>query len=241
MIITSAQNPVARKIRDLAVTKRRKEYGEYLVEGTKPVREAVDAGCEIVGIVCTPEHEAEYPGAVVLSDDLFRRVSTEMNPQGVLAMVKVPETLPAPPEGNCVLLDGLQDCGNVGTIIRTANAAGYKEIYCVNCADAYAPKTVRASMGGIFFTKVMAGSEEEILSTLTGIPIIACDMDGENMYAFVPPPKFCLCIGNEGNGISDRILSLAQYKVSIPMEKDCESLNASVAAGIAMYHLKYNK
>ena len=136
------------------------------------------------------------------------------------------------------MLDCLQDPGNLGTVIRTANAAGYGEIYLINCTDAYSPKAVRASMGGIFRVSVYSGSREEVLENLKDIPLICADMDGENIFEFTPPKKFCLCIGNEGGGISAEVSSRAAYTVKIPMRETCESLNAAVSAGIAMYALK---
>ena len=138
------------------------------------------------------------------------------------------------------MLDCLQDPGNLGTVIRTANAAGYSEIYLINCTDPFSPKAVRASMSGIFFVDLFFGSKEEILQVLDGVPVICADMDGKDIFSFVPPEKFCLCIGNEGNGISGEVFEKANYTVKIPMRETCESLNAAVSAGIAMYVLKNN-
>jgi TrmH family RNA methyltransferase len=140
-----------------------------------------------------------------------------------------------------LLLDGVADPGNVGAIIRSANAAGYNEIYLVEgCADPYSPKSVRASMSGIFFTKLYFGAREEILSTLSGTPIVVADMDGENAFTFSAPEVFALAIGNEANGISALVQSAAAHTVKIPMQATQESLNAAVSAGILMYLLKSN-
>ncbi len=239
MIITSAQNPLAKKLTSLTEKKYRKQYGEYLVEGVKPVREAIGAGLCVNQIVCTPQYQAEFADATVFTESLFARVSTEKSPQGVMAIVKLPQNEIAPPKGSCLLLDGLQDSGNVGTIIRTANAAGYSQIYCVDCADPFSPKAVRASMSGVFFVDIMSGDRESVLQALKGMPLIAADMHGENIFSFTPPKQFCLCIGNEGNGISAQVFEQCNYKIKIPMQATCESLNAAVSAGIAMYQLKY--
>ena len=93
-------------------------------------------------------------------------------------------------------------------------------------------------MSGIFFTEIYQGSETEIFSALKGVPLVCADMDGENIFKFCPPEKFCLCIGNEGSGICGDIIKKADFKVRIPMSESCESLNAAVSAGIAMYVLK---
>lgn len=238
MVITSKSNPLVKKINSLSDKKFRRQLGLYLVEGVKSVKECIAAGCRIQQIICTEEHENEFASAVVVSDGVFKSISSEVTPQGVMAVVKIPDSRLTPPEGSCLLLDCLQDPGNLGTVIRTANAAGYGEIYLINCTDPYSPKAVRASMSGIFFVKIYSGAREEVLSTLSGVPLICADMNGEDIFAFSPPDKFCLCIGNEGGGISEQVSKAAAYTVKIPMRESCESLNAAVSAGIAMYALK---
>lgn len=241
MLITSKSNPLIKTISSLAEKKYRKQHNLYIVEGTKPVKECIEADCEIERIICTEEHAGRYSNCVLVSESVFKSISCEKAPQGVLALVKLPDETVRPPKGNCILLDGVQDSGNVGTVIRTANAAGYDEIYLVNCADPFSPKAVRASMSGIFFVKVYSGSYEEVLNVLKGVPIISTDMNGENIFTFTPPEKFCLCIGSEGNGISDTVMSESAHTVKIPMRSTCESLNAGVSAGIAMYALQQKK
>jgi len=241
MIITSKANPFIKKIVSLSDKKFRKQFVEYLIEGVKPVNECREAGFDITCVVCTENLSGNYPEAVVVSEDLFARISSEKSPQGVLACVKLPDVGVKPPHGCCLLLDKLQDPGNLGTIIRTANAAGYEDIYLVNCADAFSPKSVRASMGGIFYVNIHEGSYDDVLGALKGIPLISADMDGENVFEFSSPDKFCLCIGNEGNGLSEEVKSRSDYTVKIPMRTTCESLNAGVSAAIAMYALKNNR
>ncbi|MDE6667357.1 MAG: RNA methyltransferase [Clostridia bacterium] len=241
MVITSKSNPLIKEISKFSDKKYRRLCGKYVVEGIKPVRECIAAGCSIVNIVCVEGLENEFKSAVTVSRAVFESLSSEITPQGVLAVVEMPQNNLQAPQNSCILLDCLQDPGNLGTVIRTANAAGYGEIYLINCTDPYSPKAVRASMSGIFFVKVYQGTREEILNTLDGVPLICADMNGEDVFFFNPPEKFCLCIGNEGNGISGEIMDRAQFKVKIPMRKTCESLNAAVSAGIVMYQLKYDK
>lgn len=240
MVITSKSNPIIKTIASLADKKYRKQSGLYLVEGIKPVKECLAAGFKAERIICTQENASLFPDATVVGDSVFKSVSAEKTPQGVIAVVKIPNSELKPPKGNCLLLDCLQDPGNLGTVIRTANAAGYGEIYLINCTDAYSPKAVRASMSGIFFVNIYSGAREEVLTALKDTPLICADMDGENVFDFTPPEKYCLCIGNEGGGISGDILKIASHTVKIPMRETCESLNAAVSAGIAMYALKNN-
>lgn len=240
MIISSKSNPTIKKIASLAEKKYRKLYGLFLVESVKAVDECLSSGMEAEEIVCTQDLSDKYPDAITVTDELFERISTEKTPQGVLAAVKLPQRRLSRPNGSCLLLDRLQDPGNIGTIIRTANAAGYTDIYLVNCADAYSPKAVRASMGGVFYVNLFEGGYDEVFKALEGIPLICADMSGEDIFAFAAPERFCLCIGNEGGGVSDTVVNKSAYKVRIPMRETCESLNAGVSAAVAMYVLKNN-
>ena len=235
MIIQSRSNIRVRRMAALKDKKFRREYGEYLVEGIKMVTECIEAGCEVTSVMCTPEYASVSADAVVVTRDVFEYISDEKSPQGVIASVKIPRTPVSAPEDRCILLDGLQDPGNVGTIIRTANAAGFGEIYLVGCADPYSPKSVRASMSGVFFTKLMRCTADEALDALRDVPLVSADMDGENVFGFNAPDKFCLCIGNEGSGLSQKVRSASAYTVRVPMRSTCESLNAAVSAGILMY------
>ena len=240
MLITSKSNPIIKAVSSLSDKKFRKLYNQYIVEGIKPVKECIAAGCQIDRIICVEGLENAFDGATVVSEGVFKSISSEKTPQGVLAVVQLPKLSLKSPKKACLLLDCLQDPGNLGTVIRTANAAGYEDIYLINCTDPYSPKAVRASMSGIFFVNIYQGSREEILNALNGVPLVCADMNGENVFDFNPPELFCLCIGNEGSGLSDEVKSLASYIVSIPMRESCESLNAAVSAGIAMYALRKN-
>ncbi len=239
MVILSKQNPTVRELASLKEKKGRRERGTFLVEGGKMVSECAACGMEIVRIAVREGYAGETYGApaVILGKDAFASVCDEKTPQGIAAEVKIPQCLPAPPEGSCLFLDGLADPANVGAIVRTAAAAGYRELYLADCADPFSPKSVRASMSGVFRVKLMRGTREELLGVLGDIPVIAADMGGENVFSFVPPARFCIAIGNEGNGLSEAVRRRADCTVGIPMA-GTESLNAAVSAGILMYQLK---
>lgn len=241
MIISSKDNQLIKKVCALADKKYRKQYGQFIVESVKAVEECFKAGLDIEVVLCTQELAEKFSMAQVVTDAVFSKISTEKSPQGVLAVVNTPKNNLNSPLGNCLLLDRLQDPGNLGTIIRTANAAGFEDLYLINCTDAYSPKAIRASMGGVFNVNIHCGSLEEVMSALDGVQILSADMDGENVFDFVPGVKFCLCVGNEGQGLSDEVISKSSNTVKIPMRDCCESLNAGISAAIAMYALKNNQ
>ena len=246
-MITSKTNKTVKLIASLKQKKYRDETGLYYAEGFKMVAEAKAAGKKIELIAAT-EEGAKKAGiretdehAVILSDDVFAYVSDETTPQGILALIREDDAAEELPEKPCVLLDGVSDPGNVGTILRTCVAAGAEDVFLVNCADPYSPKAVRASMSGIFFAKLRRKTKEETLKLLAGISMIVADMKGENVFFFRPPEKFCLVIGNEANGVSDEVRAAAAYTVKIPMSAHSESLNAGVSLAVMLYELTAGK
>ena len=239
MVLTSKNNPLVKFAASLKDKKSRKESGEFLVEGVKMTRECKDSGMEITRTFVSESFSLPIDeGCIRVSDEVFSYLSDEKSPQGILCTVKIPSVKLCPPSESCLILDGISDPGNMGTIIRTANAAGYRELYLIDCTDPYSPKSVRASMSGLFFTKLYFGTRKEVLNALSSVPILAADMGGENIFSYTPLKKFALAVGNEANGISEEIKAGAAKTLAIPMKGTQESLNAGVAAGIAMYLLK---
>lgn len=248
MILTSKNNPLIKETAALKDKKGRKEQGLFLVEGAKMTRECLQSGCLPERVFLSERYDGETAWLsgvedriVRVSDEVLKFLSDEKTPQGVVCRVKIPRTPLQSPKKSCLILDGVSDPANVGAIIRTANAAGYREIYLTReCADPYAPKSVRASMSGVFFVKLYTAERAEILSVMQETPIVVADMDGENVFTSTPPKRFALVIGNEANGVSDEVRQAAEKVVKIPMESTQESLNAAVSAGILMYLLKKN-
>ena len=243
MILTSKNNPLIKETAALKEKKGRKETGLFLVEGWKMARECQKSDFEIERVFVAESYEGEvdFPEEVVIrvSDDVFRHLSDEKTPQGILCRVRIPDTPLTAPKGKCLLLDGVADPGNLGTILRTANAAGYAEAYLTKeCADPFSPKSVRASMSGVFFTKIYRAERTEILSVLKEVPILIADMGGSNVFSYLPPKQFALVIGNEANGVSNEVKQAAFHTIKIPMQDTQESLNAAVSAGIIMYVLQ---
>ena len=161
MILTSKNNPLIKETAALKDKKARKQLGAFLVEGVKMAKECYNSHFVIERVFVAESFDGDLPIPETLitrvSDDVLRHLSDEKTPQGVVCRVKIPTHTLVAPTQSCLLLDGVADPKNVGAIIRTANAAGYGEVYLTEtCADPYSPKSVRASMSGVFLPKFTA-------------------------------------------------------------------------------------
>ncbi len=247
-MIISKQNSQIKLLRSLSDKKFRDEHGLFIVESVKLVVDAFTYGEDIVKLYLTEtgknllfsacadiarvEHE-------IISDELFKCVSSEVSPQGVLATVKTRGKSLDFPKGNCLFLDGVSDPANVGAILRTAASAGFNDVYLADGADPFSPKAVRASMGGIFRVNIFTGTREQLIKMIN-LPLVVADMDGQNAFDAKISGNVCLSLGNEGHGVSDFIKSKANITLSIPMQNGMESLNVGVAGGILMYAINRN-
>lgn len=248
--ITSAKNPVVKELRGLRDHKRREAAGRFLVEGEVMLREALKCGLRPRDVLaeegCIPlagELEAAGARCFVVPRSLLEAVTDTRTPQGVCASFDLPE--PLPPDqlpDRVVALDGVQDPGNVGTIWRTADAAGFQGLLLgAGCADPLSPKVQRSAMGSGFrlpFTQT--GDLPGALKGLRerGWTVIASDLRGDDFYRHPDPGgKFILVIGSEAHGISAATRAAADLLAKLPMRGGAESLNAAVAAGIMMYEL----
>ena len=245
MIITSKSNPLVKEIVSLKDKKFRKKCKKFIVEGFKMVNEAVLANKKIDCIVGTEDgltrvNPVDF-SVVKVSEQVFDYLSDAVTPQGVLAVLFEEEYPLAVPEKPCILLDRLQDPGNLGTIIRTACAVGVKDIYLLDCCDPYSPKAVRSSMSGIFSVNLHFVSVSDLEQIFSQTPILVADMDGENIFTFNPPKNWCLVVGNEANGVSESVKNLASHIVRIPMSAHSESLNAGVSLAVTLYELTEGK
>ena len=243
-MITSKQNQLIKLVRALSDKKTRDEQGLFVVEGVKSVKEALCSTLKVTTILLTEKYASALDGFIdgvkteLVTPEIMKHVSTEVTPQGVLAIVEKPNFVYGNKKSCSIFLDGVSDPGNVGAIIRTAAATGITDIFITpDCADPYSQKAVRASMSGIFKCKIYLTIREEVKDVVK-VPIIIADMNGENVFETKVLSDFCLVIGNEAHGVSSQLLTLADKVVSIPMQNGVESLNASVSAGILMYALK---
>lgn len=192
-------------------------------------------------ILATPEYYGEFSksGHVVLevTESVLSACSDEKTPQGVVASVSYDTPRPEKPSGVCLVLDGVKDPGNVGSLVRTCAALGIKSVYALDCADVYSPKCVRASMCGIYSVNVFPVSVPEREEIFSGARIITADMGGENVFSADISGDFCLVIGSEAHGVSAFFRERAERSVSIPMRGEMESLNAAIAGSIILYEL----
>lgn len=252
-LITSKENQIYRHCVRLASRKYRQKYGQYLIEGEKLLQEAVNTGQILKIAVMTKSREdfaaAEHlPCETVRAEDrLFSQMAQTESSQGILAVVEKKEYDEAAfrrrireKKGNVILLDRLQDPGNIGTIIRTADAAGYSGVMTIKgTADLFSPKIVRAAAGSLFRMPVFsADSPKEAVRILEAEEkmIAAAGFETETLYYEAKLDRNVgLIIGNEGNGISEELMGMAHQIVKIPMSGEMDSLNAAVAAGILMY------
>lgn len=246
--ITSRQNSLLTHIRKLNTSRAyRAECGEYLCDGVKLLEEAVKWQAPLVAVVLTDGVEIPTLPAgvrvVTVPEDVMRSVSPMSSPQGALFTVRLPQTsLPERLEGkHYLVLDGLQDPGNVGTILRTADAFECDGVFLVGaCADAYGSKTARATMGAIFRREVWNCSLAELAELLrkSDMPLYGTALREDTVS--LAEADFACCavaIGSEGKGLSREVLDLCEKTVKIPMSERCESLNAAIAAGVVLWEM----
>ncbi len=243
MIITSAVNEKIAHAAKLLDKKYRKRYSQYLIEGARLLTDALVHGADVAEIFVKQSvaDKFAFEGQIAVADGVFAKLSDTVNSQGVVAVVNcAPDALSAP-QGNCLVLDGLQDPGNLGTLIRTAAACGFTDIYAVNCVDAYSPKVLRSAMSAHFCLNIcQCNALAPVLDVLrrAGVTVVAADMGGDNVFDCRFGTPVALVLGNEGNGLSDEARRGADLTVSLPMRSNgVESLNVSVAGSVIMYQI----
>ena len=248
--ITSASNPLVKRLRGLAEAKNRKKERAFPVEGEVMIDEALKSG--LVPLFGLFEHASPLIETLLsagASIKLCDRAAIESacdtkTPQGCCVAFTLPENGEVPKDARrLIALDDVQDPGNLGTILRTADAAGFEgALLGERCADPYSPKVQRAAMGSGFRVKTQRVNLPEALKEQRahGAKIVISALDGTDLYSHAPflaDDRLILVIGNEARGVSDEVTRLADISLKIPMRGRAESLNAAVAAGILMYEL----
>ncbi|MBR3785275.1 MAG: RNA methyltransferase [Firmicutes bacterium] len=248
--IRSKDNRIFKECQKLSQKKYRDKEGLYLIEGENLIAEVPTKDLVYVFFREGRERQIfDLPDQYIVAEQLFDKLAQTETSQGILAVVRKPKLTAADleqqiqPSDNVVVLDRLQDPGNIGTIIRTAEGAGYKAVVTVKgTGDVFSPKTIRAAAGSIFRMPVLQVEDNQVLRDLTdrlGKKLVVTGFHTDKYYYDEDLSRgVALVIGNEGNGVSDELMEMADITVKIPMDGHLESLNASVAAGILMYETK---
>ena len=259
MVITSKDNETIKKLKKLKEKKYRDQENCYIIEGVKLIKEAIQENAKIKLIIicddCKQENDLEseikYEIAkyecISVSEKIFLSLTNVVNPQGILAVIereKQAEKIDYN-EDLYLILDDIQDPGNMGTILRTADSLNMKQIIVSkDCADAYNPKVVRSTMGAIFRINII--ESDNLVKTIKEmkkhkIKVMATSLETSKSMYNVSYEKTAIVIGNEANGVEKEILELADEKIKIPMQGKTESLNASVATAVILYEAMRNK
>lgn len=242
--LSSRQNKLIAHVRKLGSDKSyRHACGEAVCDGLKLLHEAAMWGVEIISVLWVGESELELPASVKqysVPAELLDYASPLKNSHGPLFTFRMP-SWPMSAPGRCLVLETVQDPGNLGTILRTANALSMDTVILTgDCADVYNPKTVRAAMGAVFRQKVLRMERSEMREYLSahGISLYGAALsDASRDIRTVDLENSAVAIGSEGRGLSAELLSLCDGEIIIPMNEQCESLNAGVAAAIVMWEL----
>lgn len=243
--ITSRKNPLIQQVRRLLSSRKERETaGLFVADGTKLLTEAVRFYPGLQTVILSDGVEAEVPEhaeIIRVPEEIMAYISPMETPQGALFLCRLPEPKVFTPKAGMLLLDGIQDPGNLGTILRTADALDVPVVLLEGCADPYSHKVVRASMGAVFRVQPVMASWEQVGSKCkeAGIPVAvtalsdrAQDIRGAKIGAMA------VVIGSEGKGVRSEIIGQADAELIIPMNDHCESLNAAVAATIVMWQMK---
>ena len=236
------------RLRSLHLKKHREELGFYLVEGEKVIAELLQAGVQFeelyaVDGAALPRNRQGTPEVRTVSPAEMQRISHFPTPSALLAVGKLRrQPLPAGAlkVGFTLALDHVQDAGNVGTLLRIADWFGFQRVLLSpHCADLFSQKVINASMGSFARVEVYTAELPEIL-TDAGVPVLGCDLSGDDVHTLPQIPAAVLVIGSEGRGLSEEVKPCLTRRVTIPRYGSAESLNAAVAAGIVCDNLRRN-
>lgn len=252
--IRSKENKIFKECHKLTQKKYRDQQKRYIIEGINLIEEAIKCKAQVDFLLVRENVEIPngFDEVYTVPEKLFSYLAQTQTSQGVLAVVRkkeyskteLKELIGA--SGNIVILDRLQDPGNIGTIIRTATGAGYKAVIGIKgTADIYSPKVIRSAAGSVFRIPIVLVEDNREVRQLVsdlGKNLVVTGFNTDNYYFDMDlSSDIALVIGNEGNGVSDELMEMSHIKVKIPMDNQLESLNASVAAGILMYEAKRDR
>jgi TrmH family RNA methyltransferase len=251
-VIASRDNPTFKSLRVLAGDARRqRSERRTLIEGPHLLAAALDHGLapDLVvvseGASVNPEvlkllAQVGKVETLCLRDALFKEISELATPVGILARIPIPAEPAALPAGDCLLLDAIQDAGNVGTLLRTAAAAGVRDVLLgAGCAGAWSPRVLRAAQGAHFGLQIREQVDlAAFLSGYTGTSIAAVAHEGVSLYGLDCASPVAWLFGNEGAGIAPELLTLATVRATIPLAAGSESLNVAAAAAVCLFEMQ---
>ena len=247
LIIQSTENPTFKFVRRLYANKSfRKELSQSLLDGPHLIKTYIDSGGKILELIKDDSIESDEINLImnnhpnvkihIMQHSLFKKISELTSVTGLIALFNIPSSIPIKPNGLSLLLDRIQDPGNVGGIIRTAAAVGVNSIFLSEgCSDVWSPKTLRGSQGAHFFLSCYEQQNLENLIELFEFPVYALSINGESLYKVKLPKNVAIILGSEGQGLSRNLLDKCIKKINLPMTQGVESLNVGSAASIIMY------
>lgn len=234
-------------IKDLKKQKLKNRFLLFL-DNPKSINDAISFGFSPRIMLVDKEKQAKFSGLkapemVLTNGEIIKMFSDTDSPQGIVAVFDFPAKKPQLPKNNFLVLDGLQDAGNIGTLIRSALGANFQDVFLLDCAHLTNPKIVRSSMSAVLRLNVyeMTRAEFCIFAKENSLNLAKCDMVGENVFEETPNLPLGLVVGSEGAGISEQIALLCKTSLSIPMQNGLESLNAGVAGSIVMFEITNKK
>ena len=243
--ISSRKNPLLQQVKKLLSSRaERRKTGLFVADGTKLLEEAVKYWPGLQTVILTDGVEIQVPDhvrVVRVPEDVMASISPMEAPQGALFLGRLPEQQEFVPKKGMLILDGVQDPGNIGTILRTADAMDVPVVLLEGCADPWSWKVIRSTMGAAFRTPVVQATWEEVLGKCreAGIPIgVTALSDRAVDIRSARLSDMALVIGSEGRGVRKEVLEHADHELIIPMNPHCESLNAAIAAAIVMWEIK---
>lgn len=244
-VITSVKNEKIKTLKKLHQRKYRKQTNTFLIEGSHLIEEALSSNWITKEIIISEEvsvpETADNLPVTQVTKQVFKELSFTASPQGIMAVVEMKKDNAVNGEV-VVLLDAIQDPGNLGTIIRTADAAGVDGIVLgEGCVDLYNDKVIRATQGSIFHLPILHAEleAETVRLKQSDYTVWATALEKAENYKKLPvPQKTAIIFGNEGAGVKESLLEKADERVTIPIFGKAESLNVSIAAGVLLYHLK---
>lgn len=250
--ITSPTNPLVKHLRALSSSKKtRQETGKFIIEGWRGIKTLLEhqsPAYQLEQLVVSKDWNKKLPDdidTVVLPDHVFEKISDVRNAQGILGVVsRKSEQAELPTIGKFLLLDNLRDPGNLGTLIRSAVGSGFDGILLYgDCVEPHNPKVIRSTMGTFAFSNVWNVGADDIFQCLeNGFDLcVTTGFGGDNLYESEFSDKTILVIGSEAHGVSDELFAKATKKITIPLQPECESLNAAIAGSICMFEIANKK